>query len=171
MEYCMRPVCPGVKRSSFPLCHLLFGVSPPSLRDEIRLPGGIHPVHSRVWNLERQTGIEPAWPAWKAGALPLSYCRMCTGGLATHRCYSIDRAMHHDAEGRTRGRPLVHQAGFEPAPPPRGGTAALASEPTDAYNGGRSIARPVRYVPTYVISVCALMLVDRHRGLMESNMQ
>lgn len=26
--------------------------------------------------LERVTGIEPAWPAWKAGALPLSYTRM-----------------------------------------------------------------------------------------------
>ena len=25
--------------------------------------------------LERVTGIEPAWPAWKAGALPLSYTR------------------------------------------------------------------------------------------------
>ena len=24
---------------------------------------------------ERVTGIEPAWPAWKAGALPLSYTR------------------------------------------------------------------------------------------------
>jgi hypothetical protein len=26
--------------------------------------------------LERVTGIEPAWPAWKAGALPLSYTRV-----------------------------------------------------------------------------------------------
>ena len=26
-------------------------------------------------NLERVTGIEPAQPAWKAGALPLSYTR------------------------------------------------------------------------------------------------
>src|SRR5258708_30022660 len=25
--------------------------------------------------LERATGIEPAWPAWKAGTLPLSYAR------------------------------------------------------------------------------------------------
>src|SRR6267143_6066524 len=24
---------------------------------------------------ERETGIEPAWPAWKAGTLPLSYAR------------------------------------------------------------------------------------------------
>ena len=29
------------------------------------------------WTMvERATGIEPAWPAWKAGALPLSYARM-----------------------------------------------------------------------------------------------
>ena len=27
-------------------------------------------------SMERVTGIEPAWPAWKAGALPLSYTRM-----------------------------------------------------------------------------------------------
>ncbi len=27
------------------------------------------------WGLERETGIEPAYPAWKAGALPLSYSR------------------------------------------------------------------------------------------------
>jgi hypothetical protein len=26
--------------------------------------------------VERVTGIEPAWPAWKAGALPLSYTRV-----------------------------------------------------------------------------------------------
>ena len=26
--------------------------------------------------LERAAGIEPAWPAWKAGTLPLSYARL-----------------------------------------------------------------------------------------------
>ena len=30
---------------------------------------------SWAYVLERATGIEPAWPAWKAGALPLSYAR------------------------------------------------------------------------------------------------
>ncbi len=29
----------------------------------------------RSAGMERATGIEPAWPAWKAGALPLSYAR------------------------------------------------------------------------------------------------
>jgi hypothetical protein len=32
-----------------------------------------------VEGVERATGIEPAWPAWKAGALPLSYARMLRG--------------------------------------------------------------------------------------------
>jgi hypothetical protein len=27
-------------------------------------------------DLERVAGIEPAWPAWKAGTLPLSYTRI-----------------------------------------------------------------------------------------------
>src|SRR3954462_13426859 len=31
-------------------------------------------------SVERVTGIEPAWPAWKAGALPLSYTRETVGG-------------------------------------------------------------------------------------------
>ncbi len=36
--------------------------------------------------MERVTGIEPAWPAWKAGALPLSYTRMfCDCGAMLHR--------------------------------------------------------------------------------------
>src|SRR5213595_1211697 len=30
--------------------------------------------------LERVMGIEPTWPAWKAGALPLSYTRICQTG-------------------------------------------------------------------------------------------
>ncbi len=35
-------------------------------------PDGPIDLRKRV---ERVTGIEPAWPAWKAGALPLSYTR------------------------------------------------------------------------------------------------
>jgi hypothetical protein len=38
--------------------------------------------------VERATGIEPAWPAWKAGALPLSYARMLRGGGA-HPAYLV----------------------------------------------------------------------------------
>src|SRR6266852_3589616 len=32
--------------------------------------------------LERATGIEPAWPAWKAGTLPLSYARAVSASPA-----------------------------------------------------------------------------------------
>src|SRR3954454_1308148 len=42
-------------------------------------PGGLTgPVDLRFY-VERVTGIEPAWPAWKAGALPLSYTRETVG--------------------------------------------------------------------------------------------
>ena len=34
-------------------------------------------------DVERVTGIEPAWPAWKAGALPLSYTRVSQGDRKT----------------------------------------------------------------------------------------
>jgi hypothetical protein len=32
-------------------------------------------VFSAGCGVERAAGIEPAWPAWKAGTLPLSYAR------------------------------------------------------------------------------------------------
>ena len=34
---------------------------------------------------ERATGIEPAWPAWKAGTLPLSYARVWSGKVPLAR--------------------------------------------------------------------------------------
>jgi hypothetical protein len=37
--------------------------------------GGEDDFTREKWN-ERATGIEPAWPAWKAGTLPLSYARV-----------------------------------------------------------------------------------------------
>ena len=52
------------------------------LADKHRRTLGSIPVNResnvRAWRgpiNERVTGIEPAWPAWKAGALPLSYTR------------------------------------------------------------------------------------------------
>lgn len=33
--------------------------------------------------VERVAGIEPAWPAWKAGTLPLSYTRDGSGSIST----------------------------------------------------------------------------------------
>ena len=51
--------------------------------------------------VERVTGIEPAWPAWKAGALPLSYTRgarlgakptqVCRTGLRTRSRWALRR--------------------------------------------------------------------------------
>ena len=44
---------------------------------------GVRPVDggpSPQRPVERVTGIEPAWPAWKAGALPLSYTRVQPAG-------------------------------------------------------------------------------------------
>ena len=38
--------------------------------------------------MERVTGIEPAWPAWKAGALPLSYTRTCEN-LSAKQIYLV----------------------------------------------------------------------------------
>src|SRR5437667_7352132 len=35
---------------------------------------------------QRATGIEPAWPAWKAGTLPLSYARAPGIKLALRSC-------------------------------------------------------------------------------------
>src|SRR5690606_19684555 len=68
--------------------------------------------YSSVWveeregkeRLERVKGIEPSCPAWKAGALPLSYTR---GAVAI-----VVRA-----SWRPGGRPgiVVGRAGFEPA--------------------------------------------------------
>jgi hypothetical protein len=40
---------------------------------------------------KRATGIEPAWPAWKAGTLPLSYARVkinCRGVVALPSAFS-----------------------------------------------------------------------------------
>ena len=37
-------------------------------------------------DVERVMGIEPTWPAWKAGALPLSYTRL--KGLTNYSAYT-----------------------------------------------------------------------------------
>lgn len=39
---------------------------------------------------ERATGVEPAFQAWKASALPLSYARTGTSGLVTTRWYPVE---------------------------------------------------------------------------------
>src|SRR5438046_7272573 len=49
--------------------------------------------------MERVEGIEPSWPAWKAGALPLSYTRSKQtkyfgGGSRIRTCVDIRRQIY-----------------------------------------------------------------------------
>src|SRR5664280_1765962 len=60
---------------------------------------------------ERVTGIEPAWPAWKAGALPLSYTRIDHAGR-----------MGTGERGRLARLPMTVLAGFA-------GRSVVASAP------------------------------------------
>ena len=78
--------------------------------------------------MERATVIETAWPAWKAGALPLSYTRAPASG------YPDPGARSHAPAGASRRRGLVGGAGFEPA----------KAEPPDLQSGpfGRFGIRP-----------------------------
>jgi hypothetical protein len=43
---------------------------------------------------ERVMGIEPTWPAWKAGALPLSYTRITKAKLKRQKQKGISRPPH-----------------------------------------------------------------------------
>ena len=54
--------------------------------------------------VERATGIEPAWPAWKAGALPLSYARMLHCGGAAPAYLPPGLVNTWPADGRPGGR-------------------------------------------------------------------
>jgi hypothetical protein len=53
--------------------------------------------NNEIQKRKRVAGIEPAWPAWKAGALPLSYTR--SGGclIATGRSHIIGAPMVRNA--------------------------------------------------------------------------
>ena len=43
--------------------------------------------HSGGAAVERAKGIEPSWPAWKAGTLPLSYARTGKRGKVYQMCF------------------------------------------------------------------------------------
>lgn len=61
---------------------------------------------------EREGGIEPPWPAWKAGALPLSYTRVVGGGIEPPACcFSGSRSYRLSYPTL-----IVVTAGLEPAP-------------------------------------------------------
>src|SRR5687768_7559514 len=71
------PACPldmdHTMRARLPALHSRQMLSPQNLNGLTSL------------RLERATGIEPAWPAWKAGTLPLSYTRNCAPFYAPSR--------------------------------------------------------------------------------------
>src|SRR5207245_1083893 len=83
------------------------------------------PGHLRL-RVERVTGIEPASPAWKAGALPLSYTRAgahATGSVVTGCCSvsareaARDRGTTRFVHGGSTCNPTesgVGEGGFEP---------------------------------------------------------
>ena len=82
------------------------------------------------------TGIEPAWPAWKAGALPLSYIREHASCLHAPEQPSgsrepLIRAQHASTADVSRqvlagqGRAVVHQ----------GGRGALEHDPAAVVTG------------------------------------
>ena len=51
------------------------------------------------FGLERQTGIEPAFSAWKADALPLSYCRIMPVFPGCHVCLDCPTQMIRSSTG------------------------------------------------------------------------
>ena len=62
-------------------CRRTFGSIPGARESNVRAKRG--PLYERV------TGIEPAWPAWKAGALPLSYTRVANVSIGWNLDYRI----------------------------------------------------------------------------------
>ena len=83
--------------------------------------------------MERATGIEPVWPAWKAGALPLSYARPWWDSLHLLQQRAVRLSMH----GRTRrpGDTAVNLTAVSPA------ARSLELAP-DLYHGQGGDARP-----------------------------
>ena len=81
--------------------------------------------------LERVEGIEPSPPAWKAGALPLSYTRLVKLPIAEIQMTKHEYQSSHSSFGFRQSSFLtVGEAGFEPA----------KAEPPDLQSGpfGRS---------------------------------
>ena len=59
-------------------------------------------------------GIEPTWPAWKAGTLPLSYAREPPAG-ETARGRAAALSLTVTPETTTKQKKQMGEAGFEPA--------------------------------------------------------
>ena len=88
---------------------------------------------SCLYEVERVMGIEPTWPAWKAGALPLSYtrtmCPLLTAALALHSTSGYSRA--HEFAAPHRGRvvdPAHHLDGVADVLVVQGKVAAVGAD-------------------------------------------
>ena len=81
------------------------------------------------WGVERESGIEPPSPAWKAGALPLSYSRLLSGmveavciDLGQRRVVGItprgpvQQAFAALSPGQEDGSFLIHQGKWNGSP-------------------------------------------------------
>ena len=67
------------------------------------------PRHTQSITLKkRETGIEPAWPAWKAGALPLCYSRdeRIWGRMDLNHCRAKARQIYSLLPLAARPHPL-----------------------------------------------------------------
>ena len=60
--------------------------------------------------MERVTGIEPAWPAWKAGALPLSYTRVTKNSTSRAQAVPIPEFLTANGSNITLNLPLGNHA-------------------------------------------------------------
>src|SRR5262252_5805604 len=83
------------------------------------------PILQWFGELERVTGIEPAWPAWKAGALPLSYTREADDASGGRRRSStvLRRLTSSSQDGRRQWRRATRA---RPRPAQRDGVASAA---------------------------------------------
>ena len=64
--------------------------------------------------MERMTGIEPAYPAWKAGALPLSYIRTAPLGALVSRRQSKRRGDWTRTSGLLLPKQVRYQLRYTP---------------------------------------------------------
>jgi hypothetical protein len=112
------------------LLELLMGFEPmtSSLPRTCSTPEPQQLIRRSVSGVERVMGIEPTQPAWKAGALPLSYTRACPGVRSPESssfsfvilvlpgsAKSCIRSVLSAVVFRPRVASMVGEAGFEPA--------------------------------------------------------
>ena len=131
-----------------------YGLLPPSKRvrpfpSRARLKGGSDWLASLDLR-ERVTGIEPAPPAWKAGALPLSYTRGAASLATLHFHGRLAHGASHEkaSTGRFRSNQKSPSAPARLRPIHRGATQSLgdprprkAATPTESHAASSTGAR------------------------------